>query len=164
MPSVEEFAFRRLTEAHLPLVGQWLAEPHVQRWWGEPADALSEIRGHLDDPLVEPYLVLIPARPIGYVQKYLIDGPDHPYGDQPAGAAGIDQFIGIPSLIGRGYGSKMVEAFALKLFEEGVERVVIDPHPESAQAIRAYEKAGFTVFDQRQTEDGPAQMMARDRC
>ena len=39
--------------------------------------------------------------------------------------------------------------FVDMLFEEGVPRVVIDPDPANARAIRAYEKAGFRAFDTR---------------
>ncbi|PTM95999.1 GNAT family N-acetyltransferase [Mycoplana dimorpha] len=158
------FVFRPVTEADLPLLLRWLAEPHVRRWWGEPEVEAEEIRGHFSDPLVNPYLVLLDGEPIGYIQSYVVDGPEHPYGDQPAGTVGIDQFIGPRSHIGRGLGPQMIEAFVAGLFEQGVERIIIDPHPDNRPAIRAYEKAGFRVFDQRQTEDGPALMMARDRA
>ena len=67
-------------------------------------------------------------------------------------------------MVGIGHGPAMIDAFAAKVFDEGVERIVLDPHPDNAHAIRAYEKAGFHAFDQRMTEDGPALMMARDRC
>ncbi|MFD1329846.1 GNAT family N-acetyltransferase [Mycoplana ramosa] len=164
MPSADVFGFRPVTAADLPLLRRWLAEPHVRRWWGEPEAEVAEICGHFDDPLVQPYLVLLADEPIGYIQSYVVDGPGHPYGDQPAGSVGIDQFIGVPTLVGRGIGPKMIDAFAAGLFEQGVERVIIDPHPDNRAAIRAYEKAGFRVFDQRQTEDGPALMMARDRA
>ena len=158
------FGFRPVTEADVPLLRRWLGEPHVRRWWGDPEREVVEIRGHFNDPLVDPYLVLLDGEPIGYIQSYVVDGPRHPYADQPIGTVGIDQFIGIPSLIGEGLGPKMIEAFVAGLFEQGVERVIIDPHPDNTQAIRAYEKAGFRAFDQRQTEDGPALMMAWDRA
>lgn len=164
MPNAEMFGFRPVTEADLPLLLQWLSEPHVRRWWGEPEAEAAEIRGHFDDLFVRPYLVLHDDEPIGYIQSYVVDGPGHPYGDQAAGTVGIDQFIGEPSLVGKGLGPRMIEAFVAGLFEQGVERVIIDPHPDNAPAIRAYEKAGFRVFDQRLTEDGPALMMARDRA
>ncbi|MBD9374428.1 GNAT family N-acetyltransferase [Rhizobium sp. ARZ01] len=164
MPSAEMFSFRPVTEADLPLLGDWLAEPHVRRWWGEPEAEMAEIRGHFDNPLVRPYLVLLDGQPIGYIQSYVVDGPEHPNTDQPAGTVGIDQFIGVASLIGKGLGPRMIEAFVAGLFEQGIERVIIDPHPDNTPAIRAYGKAGFRVFDQRQTEDGPTLMMARDRA
>ncbi|WP_343051706.1 GNAT family N-acetyltransferase [Mycoplana rhizolycopersici] len=156
-------AFQPVTEADMPLLLRWLGEPHVRRWWGEPETEAAGIRDHFGDPTVEPYLVFLDGRPIGYLQSYLVDGPGHPYGDQPAGTVGIDQFIGEPSLIGKGLGPQMIEAFVTGLFEQGVRRVVIDPHPDNRRAIRAYEKAGFHAFDERRTEDGPALMMARDR-
>src|SRR5713226_4191861 len=35
-PSTPEYDFPPLTEADLPLVRQWLLEPHVSRWWADP--------------------------------------------------------------------------------------------------------------------------------
>jgi aminoglycoside 6'-N-acetyltransferase len=40
--------------------------------------------------------------------------------------------------------------------------VVIDPDPDNAAAIRAYEKAGFRAFDRRTSIYGPALLMVRD--
>ena len=34
MPSAEVFDFRPVSEADLPLLRDWLAVPHVRRWWG----------------------------------------------------------------------------------------------------------------------------------
>ena len=38
----------------------------------------------------------------------------------------------------------------------------VDPDPSNKRAIRAYQKAGFVVFDERTSELGPALMMALD--
>jgi aminoglycoside 6'-N-acetyltransferase len=48
------------------------------------------------------------------------------------------------------------------LLASGVPRLIIDPDPDNARAIRAYEKAGFVAFDRRTTIYGPALLMARD--
>ncbi|WP_348522340.1 hypothetical protein [Bosea sp. CS1GBMeth4] len=39
---------------------------------------------------------------------------------------------------------------------------MIDPDPENLAAIRAYEKAGFTTLDIRETGDGPALIMIQE--
>lgn len=49
-----------------------------------------------------------------------------------------------------------------KLLAEGVPRIVIDPDPNNARAIRAYEKAGFHRDRLAATPDGPALLMIRD--
>ncbi|MEQ1940922.1 GNAT family N-acetyltransferase [Mesorhizobium sp. VNQ89] len=158
------YDFRAVTEADLPLLSAWLAEPHVAEWWDEGPDAaIAEIRQAMDSDDTEPLIVELDGRPIAYLQSYdphLEDG--HPYQDQPFGTLGIDISIGPPDFVGVGHGSAIVSQFVDLLFEEGCPRVVIDPNPDNLRAIRAYEKAGFRTFDRRDTIYGPAVMMARD--
>ena len=147
----------------MPLLAGWLTEPHVARWWDDPVKGLKSIEGHIDSISVEPFIVELNGKPIGYIQSYdphLEDG--HPYQDQPTGTLGIDQFIGPAELIGKGHGPRLIEAFVELLFEEGAIRVIIDPDPANAAAIRAYEKAGFERFDTRHSKYGPALMLARN--
>ncbi len=158
------YEFRPVTEADLPMLKVWLAEPHVAEWWDNgPEASLAEIVEAMESISTEPLIVELDGRPIAYVQSYdphLED--DHPYQDQPFGTLGIDVSIGVPELVGVGHGSAIVRQFVDMLFEEGCPRVVIDPDPANARAIRAYEKAGFRAFDTRTSIYGPALMMARD--
>jgi aminoglycoside 6'-N-acetyltransferase len=112
---------------------------------------------------VEPLIVELDGRPIAYLQSYdphLED--DHPYADQPCGSLGIDLAIGPPELVGVGHGSAIVRQFVDALFEEGAPRVIIDPNPNNARAIRAYEKAGFRPIGRRQSQYGDVVLMAVD--
>lgn len=158
------YDFRPVTEADLPMLSAWLAEPHVAEWWGEgPETSLAEIVEAMESIETEPLIVELNGRPIAYIQSYdphLEDG--HPYQDQPFGTLGMDVTIGVPDLVGVGHGSAIVRQFVELLFEEGCPRVIIDPDPANARAIRAYEKAGFRAFDTRTSIYGPALMMARD--
>ena len=157
------YAFRPMTRADLALIAGWLKEPHVARWWGNSTDALKEIEEHLTSDTVEPFIIFMDNQPIGYMQSYDIHAEeDHPYRDQRAGSIGIDLSIGEPGLIGKGHGPRIIETFVMRLFAEGVPRVVIDPHPTNAAAIRAYSKAGFRFVDERTSIYGPAVIMARD--
>jgi aminoglycoside 6'-N-acetyltransferase len=157
------YGFRPVTAEDLAMIAVWLDRPHVAEWWNDEDDKVVEIRAAIADPSTQPYVVELDGRPIGYVQCYdphLED--DHPYRDQPAGTVGIDQFIGEPDLVGIGHGSRLIAAFVDRLFRHGAARVIIDPDPANARAIRAYEKAGFRAFDLRTTVYGDALMMARD--
>src|SRR5690606_3348926 len=90
------YDFRALTEADLPLLARWLAEPHMAEWWGNPKPELEQIREHIDSVSVEPLIVELDGRPIAYLQSYdphMED--DHPFQDQPMGTLGIDLSIGI---------------------------------------------------------------------
>ena len=145
------------------MIARWLAEPHVATWWDDKAEELEAIRGHMDSISVEPLIVEMNGKPIGYLQSYdphMED--DHPYQDQPMGTLGVDLSIGLPDLIHQGHGSRILAQFAEMLFEEGTPRVIVDPDPANIAAIKAYEKAGFAGFDTRVSEYGPALMMARD--
>lgn len=157
------YAFRDVTAKDLPLLRQWLAQPHVREWWGDPDDALAEIRQAMDSVETEPLILELDGKPIGYAQWYdphLED--DHPYQDQPFGTLGIDLTIGEPDMVGKGHGSAALRLLAEELFEEGAPRLIIDPDPANARAIRAYEKAGFRHFDTRTSIYGPAHLMALD--
>lgn len=163
MPRKPTYGFRAVTEADMPLLARWFAEPHLREWWGDPEKGLDEVRQAMEEDSVEPLIVEFDGKPIAYVQSYdphMEDG--HPYQDQPFGTLGIDISIGDPERLGAGHGSAIVREFAELLFDEGAPRVIIDPAPTNARAIRAYEKAGFVAFDTRTSIYGPALMMARD--
>jgi aminoglycoside 6'-N-acetyltransferase len=162
-PRRPRYDFRAVEEADLPMLAEWLAQSHNSEWWGDAGEGVDEIRQAMDDIATEPLIVELDGRPIAYVQSYdphLEDG--HPYQDQPTGTLGLDISIGPAELLGQGHGSAIIAQFCDMLFDEGVPRIVIDPDPANGRAIRAYEKAGFTAFDQRTTIHGPALMMSRD--
>lgn len=157
------YSFRPVVEADLPMIAGWLRQPHVAEWWDDAEDEIASIREHIDSISVEPLIVELNGKPIGYLQSYdphLED--DHPYQDQPFGTLGLDLSIGRPELVGMGHGSALLRQFVEELFEEGTPRVIIDPDPANTRAIRAYEKAGFRAFDTRTSIYGPALMMAID--
>lgn len=138
------YAFRPATEADLPLLHAWRARPHVARWWGPPhVEPAGET---LADPRVAMWIVSHQGRAFAYAQDYSPhDWPGHPFAHLPAGSRGIDQYIGEADMLGRGHGSAFVRAHCERLFAAGAPTVGTDPHPDNARAVRAYEKAGFTV-------------------
>lgn len=164
MPNGSPYHFRPVSEADFPLLEGWLKAPHVRRWWGDPDEALAEIGQAMTSRDTDPKIVELEGMPIGYLQSYDPHLEEHhPYRDQPEGTIGIDISIGIPELVGKGHGSAIVRQFALELFDRGAPRVVIDPSPDNAPAIRAYEKAGFCYLDTRTSIYGPAHFMVLDR-
>jgi aminoglycoside 6'-N-acetyltransferase len=86
------------------------------------------------------------ARPFAYAQDYSPhDWPDHPFAHLPPGSRGIDQYIGEPDMLNQGHGTAFVREHTHQLFAAGAPAIGTDPHPDNARAIRAYEKAGFTI-------------------
>jgi len=159
-----DYVFRSVTVADLPLLAEWLEQPHVRRWWSEPDEALASIEEHLRDPAVEPYIVTLDGRDFAFIQVADLDDEDDAALDgQPQGTCGIDQFIGIETLLGKGHGPVFMADFCRELFEKGKTRVLVDPHPDNIFAIRAYAKAGFQRLGETTTNYGRALLMALDR-
>jgi aminoglycoside 6'-N-acetyltransferase len=158
------YHFRPVEPADFPLLRRWFRAPHVREWWDDPDDGVAEIEEAMRDPGTEPFIVLLDGRPIGYQQSYDPHAEaDHPYRDQPAGTRGIDQFIGEPEMVGCGHGPRFIRAFLADLFARGAPRVVTDPDPANARAIRAYMKAGFHALEPRDTIFGRVLLMACNR-
>jgi aminoglycoside 6'-N-acetyltransferase len=156
------YEFRPMSHVDLPLIKRWLETPHVSEWWHDPSDQLELVSGDLDHPNVAQFIVHASERPFAYLQCYRLSDWTHGFGPHPDGTRGIDQFIGEADMIGRGHGSAFVRAFADKILANGAPRVVLDPEPENARAIRAYEKAGFVRNRLVDTPNGIALLMVRD--
>jgi aminoglycoside 6'-N-acetyltransferase len=157
------YVFRPMTAADLPLVKRWLAEPHVVQWWGDTYQQFELVSGDLEVEAMDQFIVAIDDRPFGYIQCYDPEvWPDNGLGEHPGGTRGIDQFIGEPDMVNRGHGSSFIRAFIERILADGAPRVITDPDPDNARAIRAYEKAGFSRDRLVDTPDGTALLMVRN--
>lgn len=153
------YSFRRVVRDDLPMLARWLAEPHVSKWWGDPAEQAELIEGDLDVGTMSLWIVSLGDNPFAYVQSW----DPHAYGaflDQPPGTRGVDPFIGPVDMTGAGHGPRFLAAFARRLVAAGATRVIIDPDPENAAAVRAYAKAGFRPIEERVLDDGVVLLMA----
>jgi aminoglycoside 6'-N-acetyltransferase len=157
------YVFRPMTAADLPLVLHWLKQPHVVEWWGDTHEQFALVSGDLEVEAMEQFIVALGDRPFAYVQCYdPMVWPDNGLGEHPRGTRGIDQFIGEPDMVDRGHGSAFIRAFIERTLADGAPRIITDPDPANARAIRAYQKAGFEKVDLVDTPDGIALLMVRD--
>jgi aminoglycoside 6'-N-acetyltransferase len=154
-PEATCIGFQQVAEDHLPMLHVWLRQPHVRQWWGDPDEELMLIRQILtEDDGTEGFVVFVESVPVGYIQSWrpanFAGGhwaEESPWlRDVPRDTVGVDVFIGPANLIAQGVGPQIIRAFAKKLFERGAPRLIIDPDAANKRAVRAYEKAGFTVF------------------
>ena len=154
-----DYEFLAMASADLPLIRRWLETPHVSEWWHDPAEQFELVSGDLDHPDMAQFIVASDRRPFAYLQCYNLSDWNTGFGPQPSGTRGLDQFIGEADMLGRGHGAAFIRDFTEQLLAKGTPRVVIDPHPANARAIRAYEKAGFSKDRVVDTPDGPAMLM-----
>jgi aminoglycoside 6'-N-acetyltransferase len=166
------YHFRAMTTADLGLVGRWLAEPHVARWWPDGEGQARSIADHLSEPSMRCLILTMGETDVGYLQVYdphhqpclAPDGQAiaHPYRDQPHGARGIDLFIGDARFVGRSHGPRLIDCVLRQLFQEGSPCVVTDPDPANTQSVAAFRKAGFRPLETRDTAWGHVLLMRRD--
>lgn len=71
--------FRRLTEADLPMLHEWLNRPHVAEWWDGPL-TLDEVQAEVGPELDNPKNARAIAcyRKVGFQDAGLVDTPDGP--------------------------------------------------------------------------------------
>lgn len=142
--STEHYEFRKAALSDLELLEAWQARPHVREWWG--SDAPFD-EAELADRRVARWIVSVGGRPFAYIQDYTVHGwKDHHFASLPERSRGIDQYIGVPDMLGLGHGSAFIAARMRYLFDAGAPVIATDPHPDNARAIAVYSKLGFEAF------------------
>lgn len=160
--------FLHLQERHIPFLRRWLKEPHVAQFWQETENE-EEFRQkfliELPERSVSPFIIVLDSTPVGYIQCYdasKVGGGWWP--DAKEGTFGIDQFIGEPSLVGKGLGTIIIKQFVNELFlNPSVVEVIADPDPQNKRAVRVYEKVGFAPVGEIKTPGGQAFIMRMQR-
>jgi aminoglycoside 6'-N-acetyltransferase len=146
--------YRRLTRADFPVVSQWLAQPHVARWWRQ-AHSLEAVEGEYGpavdgrDP-TDVFIVEHDGRPVGLIQRYRLDANADwqkvlaPTGT-PQDALSIDYLIGDEDLTGRGLGPRMIADCVAEGWQlhPDLSAVVVPVQQANRASWRALEKAGF---------------------
>ena len=142
------FDFRPLTLEDLPLVHRFLHAPHAKRWFGQSMadverDYGASVRG---DEAFKTFIVTLEGAAVGFVTfGFFGDYPDmqRAYGVTDPDAANCDVLLAERAHEGRG--AVLIRELAERIIfaSPRTTTLVIDPLPENAIAIRAYEKAGF---------------------
>src|SRR5258708_31793078 len=115
--SASPYQFRPMSAGDLPLLRRWLAMPHVAAWWGDADEQFDLVRGDLDDPAMDQFIVATHARPFAYLQCYDPSvWPEGGLGAHPEGTRGIDQLLREAEMVDRGHGSAFIRAFTHHLF------------------------------------------------
>ncbi len=130
---------------HARLLAEWLARPHVARWFPE-LDAWVEAALNPSHDGAQALLVH-GARPIGYlrwrrVSKETLDALG--LFEIPAGSVDIDILIGEADGVGRGHGPAALARLVETLRRDAtIPLIGLSPSIDNVAAQRAYAKAGF---------------------
>lgn len=135
---------REFTPADLNIMGMWLAQDYIQKFWGNPHDWINEISENICADWVK-YFIVECGTPVGFLQYYETDkAPQGEWSNEPIGTVGIDYLIGDIEYLGKGYGSKTVRLLVdfIKSKNE-YDYIVADPIVENVSSIKVLENKGF---------------------
>jgi RimJ/RimL family protein N-acetyltransferase len=165
------FTFKKLTTDDWPLLLNWFKEPHVENWWPTPQE--NELMKYFLEKIRSKntfgFIVFFKKNPIGYIQYYYIDRTNKKTGSflpslPDATTVGIDQFIGDPDYLYKGYGTLFIKQFIklLQKIEPTITTIIVDPDPTNNAAIRCYEKVGFIPINTYENPWGTSLIMRYD--
>jgi len=152
-----DYAFVPVTRADYPMLREWLEEPHVREWWGDPDEEIVLIEEEIDAGPTDMRIVWA-DRPFAFIQDYVAldtvtEHDQRHLADRPADARAIDTFLGAVDYHGAGHAKGYLRQRAEQL-RQCCSQVLIDPDPENARAIATYEGAGFVPIEERDCGDG----------
>jgi aminoglycoside 6'-N-acetyltransferase len=137
---VTPYRIRVAREHDLGVLRRWRSHPHVARWWGDPN--LEPEHEKLQDPRIAMWIAELDG-PFAFIQDYRVHAwPDHHFSYLPVRSRGMDVYIGEPTMIGLGHGSRLIRQHVDHLFASAIG---VDPHPENHAAQKTFHKAGFSV-------------------
>lgn len=153
-----QFDFRALRRADFALLGRWLADEEVARWWCHEtsAEAVERDFGPVVDGAEpgEDLLVSLDGEPIGLLQRSRVDDYAEDLadfvsvlGEVEPHARALDYLIGTAARRGRGLGTAMIAAASADTFERYPETdcLLVSVVAANRRSWRACEKAGFRI-------------------
>ncbi len=158
---------RPVTRHDLPMIGRWLAEPHVWRWWHQEStpEALERDFGPVlrsEEP-AEDFVAEVDGRPVALLQRSRWhDYPEEleslsPWTDVPVGAVTIDYLVA--EGVGLGLGPLVIGALVddtWRTFPD-CSAIIVPVAAGNRPSWRALEKVGFAkVADAQLSPDNPA--------
>ena len=133
-----------ISTEHRPLIAEWLRQPHVTQWWGDPDERLQQFEV---TPASDHRLIAADNIPVGYIRWQTVDRAVLDavgLTDIPTGAVDIDLFIGEPEKTGQAIGPGALELL-IKILEATTKTPLagLTTSQDNARALRAFEKSGF---------------------
>lgn len=140
---------RKMTAADMPIFKQWLAAPHVARWYHDPLDWIEEVEKQ-DQAFrwLHHFIVEQDGVPIGFCQYYACKDSEELWEGYTAlgGSYSIDYLIGDPAYLRKGIGKQVVADLLRKIaLHRDAKRIVVQPEPENEASCGLLRSCGFVL-------------------
>lgn len=155
-----KFQFRRIKKNDFVLLQEWFNDPPINQLYAENRVWSLEEIAQKYLPRIEGkqkiagFIVYYNSISIGFIQfyslaDYLPEGIMN-YDNNlfkkydPTELVGIDFFIAIEEMRGKGLGNKLLTQF-IDLYLQNYKAIVVDPEINNLSAIQCYKKSGFRM-------------------
>ena len=154
--------FEALNESHFPLLTEWFNRPHVQAFYSMHDWTLEDVRLKYmpyvrKEKPVNCFVAHLDGNPFAFIQDYAVKDfgwPEQDFTpDMIQKAAGIDLFIGEVSMLNRGLGSELLEAFLQTHVWPHYDFCVVDPEARNVASQRFFHKCRFRTHKTIHTRD-----------
>lgn len=160
-----QIKFTQASKHHLPLICEWLSEPHIQEFW-------DNTQGHKDDIINFIEGRTTPSTYCGGKYVYWIASHNHaPFAmimtlhvtekedvgelqssqrSTTGNSYVMDYMIGNLQYLGKGFGAPTLKEFIIFFcteYDTKADVFLIDPAADNPRAKHVYMKAGFTYVD-----------------
>jgi aminoglycoside 6'-N-acetyltransferase len=142
----------------------WFDQPHVARWWGDPARAWR----HASECGPESHaLIVADGAPVGYLCWRAPCGEDLEAADLtdlPRGLVDVDILVGEADRLGQGVGSGALGLLLARLrADPSVSFAGLGTSASNTIAMRCFERAGFRLHREFQDPEwGPCRYLIAD--
>jgi len=111
---------------------------------------LEEIVTDLEAEWVWHFRADLAGNPTGFAQCYdTAKAPQRAWSTQQPGTLGVDYFLGRTSVLGQGYGSRLLMEFVAYMTAQWhPRRVIADPDGHNVRSVRAAQTCGFILDEE----------------
>lgn len=147
---------RKVEDADISLLAEWLNKDHILKWYGDATDWLFEIRERNNSfAWIHHFIVIAGQTPIGFCQYYdcydANDMEDWYAVTQPGDTFTIDYLIGNESYLGRGYGKAIVKLLSDTIqTREQARQIIVQPEQDNHSSNHVLMANGYTYDKQRE--------------
>lgn len=151
---MRNYGFRRLTQADLPLMREWLRAPHVRAWWPDAEKQAALMLEDMDNPEIDMMVVQLNDYPFAYVHDHDARTFGFPqFSDLPPRARVMATFVGDSAFMGQGHSAGYIDARVQEL-RRHYPMVAVGPNTTDTRAIGIYTQARFMKRRLAPTRDG----------